>query len=229
MKHTKMVRAVVYCCGIGFAKYIQDYGGFPIGKTVPLQLFTGVTGNVEVSNRTSSNDHDQIETLFFESNNTVLFECLCSCLGPEKGWCELEKADPVGPEQAMFRKYAASLLAECRITGRYDESSAEWRQGVYTFLTNSLTNLGRLWEMEDSALGSLSNVIGLSTANESRALLKTKRPFTREKLEALTDLLSAVLVYCHHDLDLVEYTKKKLLEAGFDPYTPVERKLPVEA
>ncbi len=91
MRHS--FRAVIHCYDVLFCKVLSDEYELPeIGKKYDISLFPGQGWDVETLSKIEGSEHD-ITTWFFKSENPELFECLCSCLTPEKGWREANHAD----------------------------------------------------------------------------------------------------------------------------------------
>ncbi len=86
-----MIRAVVYCCDVGFTKNIDYWFERPeVGKQCTIEIYPGCTWTVQTFNVRLARPTDNITTFFFRSDDESLFECLCDCITPEKGWCELK-------------------------------------------------------------------------------------------------------------------------------------------
>ncbi|GEM_PF-6067675 len=91
MAIVRNMRAVLDCCGSRFSKVIDYWHREPvIGEGYTLNLFPGQGWGVHVVNMIPASDHDKVKTFFFTSEDSDLFECLCNCLTPEKGWVEGE-------------------------------------------------------------------------------------------------------------------------------------------
>lgn len=92
----KEMRAVIYCCEIGFSKVIDFWPMIPdVGHQATIELCPGQLWDMQCFNHVYPDDHDKVETFFFESSDPTLFDCLCNNLNLEGGWVEVEKTEAV--------------------------------------------------------------------------------------------------------------------------------------
>lgn len=82
-------RAVIECCGELFCKLLtSEYFQPEVGNRYIISLYPGQGWGVETFDKIDGGESD-VTTFFFKSEDPELFECLCDCLTPEKGWKEL--------------------------------------------------------------------------------------------------------------------------------------------
>ena len=87
---------ILDCCGERFSKIIDDWLEAPaVEEKTYLSLFPGQGWDVYVENilpSKSSGNPYSLDVVFTVSGDEDLFDCLCECLGDEKGWFEEARA-----------------------------------------------------------------------------------------------------------------------------------------
>jgi len=92
----KKIRVVIYCCGEGFSRIIENWKSLPeVNKLCSIRIHNGFRWVLRAINRVGPSQEDNIETFFFESDNNELFLALVDYLSPEGDWEEVRHTVPV--------------------------------------------------------------------------------------------------------------------------------------
>ena len=93
---SKKIRVVIYCCGEGFSRIIEDWKYLPkINELYSIQIHNGFRWFCRTINYIGSSQRDNIETFFFESDSEGLFLSLIDYLSPDGDWVEVNDTIPV--------------------------------------------------------------------------------------------------------------------------------------